>query len=81
MAELGGGGGGEKGDLIISFLFGLSLFLPVESSCCHPVKKFNQKKGGCLVWKNRPTISIGVEIITARSQHCTINWKDVFVEF
>ena len=57
MAELGGGGGGEKGDLIISFLFGLSLFLPVESSCCHPVKKFNQKKGGCLVWKNRPTIS------------------------
>ena len=39
------GGGGEKGDLIISFPFGLSLFLPVESSCCHPVKIFNQKKG------------------------------------
>ena len=55
MAKLGGG---EKGDLIISFPFGLSLFLPVESSCCHPVKIFNQKKGGCLVWKKiLPNIS------------------------
>ena len=32
--ELGGGAGGrgEKGDLVISFPLGLSLFLPVESS-------------------------------------------------
>ena len=43
--ELGAGGGrGEKGDLVISFPLGLSLFLPVESSYRHPVKKFDQKK-------------------------------------
>ena len=37
-------GRGEKGDLVISFPLGLSLFLPVESSYRHPVKKFDQKK-------------------------------------
>ena len=68
MAELGEGGGGEKGDLIISFPFGLSLFLPVESSCCHPVKKFNQKKGGCLVWKKQAN-NFNTSLRTDTSKH------------
>ena len=46
--ELYGGGGG-RADLVMGFLLSLSLFLPVESSCWHPVKKFDQKNGECLV--------------------------------
>ena len=56
MVELEAKRGG-KGGLVIGFPLGLSLFLPVESSCWHPVKKFDQKNGECLVWKNRSTIS------------------------
>ena len=48
MVELEAKRGG-KGGLVIGFPLGLSLFLPVESSCWHPVKKFDQKNGECLV--------------------------------
>ena len=42
MVELEAKGGG-KGGLVIGFPLGLSLFLPVESSCWHPVKKLTKK--------------------------------------
>ena len=45
--ELYGAAGGA--DLVMGFLLSLSLFLPVESSCWHPVKKFDLKNGECLV--------------------------------
>ena len=47
--ELYGAAGGA--DLVMGFLLSLSLFLPVESSCWLPVKKFDQKNGECLVQK------------------------------
>ena len=46
--ELDGGG---RADHVMSFLLSLSLFLPVESSCWLPVKKFDQKNEECLVQK------------------------------
>ena len=54
--ELYGGGGG-RADLVMGFLLSLSLFLPVESSCWHPVKKFDQKNENASFGKNRSTIS------------------------
>ena len=49
--------GGGRADLVMGFLLSLSLFLPVESSCWHPVKKFDQKNWRMPRLKNRPTIS------------------------
>ena len=58
-----------KEDLVIGFPLGLSLFLSVESSCRHPVKKFDQKNVECHVWKKQANNFNTTSLLTDASKH------------